>query len=434
MARSREMAAVKRRVRRLVKFTGSNSIAWNSHASEFTVPAPTAIREDTMLEANGQAGRHDDAGPDTPAQARPHPDGAVRSVLVLGASYGSLLGTRLLMAGHSVTLVCTRPTAREIEHAGTTVRFPVGSERRQVEVHSASLPGILHAATPDEADVAAADLVVLAMQEPQLAAPVVKALVGRIAMARKPCLAIMNMPPLPFLARLPGLRVAGLEDAYLDADVWRGFDPALVSLASPDAQAFRPPGGRKSLLQVGLATNFKAAPFAHAPATAILSGLADDIERSRCLVDGEAIELPVKLRLHDSLHVPLAKWPMLLTGNYRCIGASGMVSIADAVHGDLAASASMYAWVSELCRALGAAEDDLVPFEKYARAAASLRAPSSAARAIDGGATAIERVDRLVQRIAAQYDRRSQMVDAIVERVDRRLRHNRDSARPAFAA
>src|ERR1700704_2516054 len=30
-------------------------------------------------------------------------------ILILGASYGSLLGTKLLMAGHRVCLVCTRP-------------------------------------------------------------------------------------------------------------------------------------------------------------------------------------------------------------------------------------------------------------------------------------------------------------------------------------
>ena len=34
------------------------------------------------------------------------------NVLILGASYGSLLATKLLMAGHHVTLVCTGPTAR----------------------------------------------------------------------------------------------------------------------------------------------------------------------------------------------------------------------------------------------------------------------------------------------------------------------------------
>ena len=37
---------------------------------------------------------------------------AKRNVLILGASYGSLLATKLLMAGHSVTLVCTAGTAR----------------------------------------------------------------------------------------------------------------------------------------------------------------------------------------------------------------------------------------------------------------------------------------------------------------------------------
>ena len=34
-----------------------------------------------------------------------------RKILILGASYGSLFGTKLLMAGHAVTLVCTEATA-----------------------------------------------------------------------------------------------------------------------------------------------------------------------------------------------------------------------------------------------------------------------------------------------------------------------------------
>ena len=50
----------------------------------------------------------------------------------------------------------------------------------------------------------------------------------------------------------------------------------------------------------------------------------------------------------------------------------------------------------------GAAADDLVPFEKYARAAEGLARPSSAARALFAGAKNIERVDRLVQAVAAQ--------------------------------
>jgi hypothetical protein len=37
-----------------------------------------------------------------------------RNILFLGASYGSLLATKLLMAGHNVTLVCWKKTAEEI--------------------------------------------------------------------------------------------------------------------------------------------------------------------------------------------------------------------------------------------------------------------------------------------------------------------------------
>ena len=45
-----------------------------------------------------------------------------RKILVLGASYGSLLGTKLLMAGHDVTLVCRPETAALINAEGTETR------------------------------------------------------------------------------------------------------------------------------------------------------------------------------------------------------------------------------------------------------------------------------------------------------------------------
>ena len=114
-----------------------------------------------------------------------------------------------------------------------------------------------------------------------------------------------------------------------------------------------------------------------------------------------AIEIPVKLKVHDSIFVPLAKWPMLMTGNYRCIRRDDMIPIKDAVHGDVDKSREIYDWVSKLCIGLGAEDADLVPFEKYAKAAEGLGKPSSAARALFGGAAHIERVDCLVRRIAA---------------------------------
>ena len=355
-------------------------------------------------------------------------------VLVLGASYGSLLSTKLLMAGHGVTLVCTRSTAELINREGTLVRFPVKGRESAVDVHSRHCTGDVRACTPDEVDPARFDLVVLGMQEPQYGAHGVRQLMRRVAEARTPCLAIMNMPPLPYLARISGVSTGNLADCYTDATVWEGFDPALITLASPDAQAFRPADRPKNVLHVGLPTNFKAAPFATEEATTLLRHLEADVEQARLASDDD-IEVPVKLKVHRSLFVPLAKWPMLITGNYRCIRPDAMIAIRDAVHGNVARSREIYDWVANVCRRLGADADDLVPFEKYAKAAEGLGKPSSAARALFSGALNIERVDKLVWRMSSELGLHSDALHEIVALVDERLERNRraDGERAAAA-
>ncbi len=105
-----------------------------------------------------------------------------------------------------------------------------------------------------------------------------------------------------------------------------------------------------------------------------------------------------------------------------------MRSIEEAVHNDLEESKRIYQFVMELCIALCAKEQDLVPFEKYAHAAKSLKNPSSAARALFSGALNIERVDLLIQSIAAKQNRHDFAIDEIVEFVNHRLEINRRDA------
>jgi hypothetical protein len=216
--------------------------------------------------------------------------------------------------------------------------------------------------------------------------------------------------------------------------VWQGFDPSLVTLSSPDPQAFRPSDCPKNVLQVGLPTNFKAARFETERPTALLRHLEAGIETARFASGGEAIEVPVKLKVHDSIFAPLAKWPMLIAGNYRCIRRDDMIPIREAVHADVDESRRIYNWVANLCCGLGAESADLVPFEKYAKAAETLGKPSSAARALFGGAEHIERVDSLVRRIARQRGLHCDALHEIVERVDERLQRNRARSAPAFFA
>jgi len=343
-----------------------------------------------------------------------------RKILILGASYGSLLGVKLALAGHSVKLVCLPAEAELINAKGAIVRMPVKGREGLVEVDSTKLPGKV-SASGVSVDPSEYDLIGLAMQEPQYRSEGVRQLLDAVAKSRKPCMSIMNMPPLPYLARIPGIDASKCADAFTDANVWSSFDPKTVTLCSPDPQAFRPPEEPVNVLQVRLPTNFKAAAFDSPADTQMLRELAADVEAARF----NGMELPVKLKVHDSIFVPLAKWAMLLAGNYRCVRADTVISIKEAVHGDIAASKSMYEWVNDLCVSLGASRDDMVPFEKYAKAAESLGSPSSAARALAAGAPHIERVDRLVQGIAKQRGMSNPVLDETVRLVDEWLVRNR---------
>lgn len=349
------------------------------------------------------------------------------NILMLGASYGSLFATKLALAGHNTTMVCLPQEEQLINEKGTLIRLPVRGLDKPVELVSTTLTGNVSACSASAAEPAAYDLIVLAMQEPQYSVKEVKSLMQRIASSGLPCISIMNMPPIPYLARLPGVDVPKLSAAYTDPTVWSAIDPSLMTLASPDPQAFRPPDEPVNVLQVGLPTNFKVARFESDKHTKLLNQLQTDIESVRYNVDGTSVELPVKLKVHESVYVPLAKWLMLIAGNYRCVGDTSMRPIKEAVHSDLSASNEVYDWVGKLCLEYGAKQSDLVPFEKYAAAAQGLQKPSSAARALAGGAKNIERVDKVVKTLAGIKGMQHPEVDAIVQRVDKWILKNQQA-------
>src|SRR4029453_16278874 len=111
-----------------------------------------------------------------------------RQILILGASYGSLLGVKLALAGHSVKLVCLPQEAALINAKGAIVRLPVKGREGLVEINSQKLAGKLSADGPKAIDVGGYDLVGLAMQEPQYRLPEVRELLEAVARAKLPCL------------------------------------------------------------------------------------------------------------------------------------------------------------------------------------------------------------------------------------------------------
>src|SRR5271167_3289993 len=98
------------------------------------------------------------------------------NILILGASYGSLLASKLMFGGHSIKLVCLPAEADLINAEGFRVRLPVKGRKDPVELDSRKLPGTVTAGGTAGVRPADYDLVGLAMQEPQYRSPGVREL------------------------------------------------------------------------------------------------------------------------------------------------------------------------------------------------------------------------------------------------------------------
>src|SRR4051812_1421805 len=112
------------------------------------------------------------------------------NILIMGASYGSLLASKLLAAGNNVRLVCLPAEAELMNAEGARIRMPVRGRDGLVEINTQKLPGKLSAGGVN-VDPSQFDLVALAMQEPQYRSPGVRELLDSVAKAKVPCMSIM---------------------------------------------------------------------------------------------------------------------------------------------------------------------------------------------------------------------------------------------------
>src|SRR5207248_6460720 len=109
---------------------------------------------------------------------------ATYNILIMGASYGSLLASKLLFGGHAVKLVCLPVEADLINAEGFRVRMPIRGRTHPIEIDSRKLPGTVSAGSPADIDPADYDLVGLAMQEPQYRSPGVRELLDGVGRSK----------------------------------------------------------------------------------------------------------------------------------------------------------------------------------------------------------------------------------------------------------
>ena len=90
-------------------------------------------------------------------------------ILLMGASYGSLLASKILFGGHKLHLVCLPAEADLINSEGFRVRLPVRGRKDPVELDSRKLPGKVTAGPAAGVDPKDYDLVGLACRSRNIA-------------------------------------------------------------------------------------------------------------------------------------------------------------------------------------------------------------------------------------------------------------------------
>src|SRR3989454_11258112 len=118
--------------------------------------------------------------------------GTKYKILIMGASYGSLLGTKLALAGHAVHLICLPAEADLINKEGAVVRMPVKGRDGLVEINSKKLPGKITARGAARGQAPHYDRGGGALPEPAHRSPRRRELLPARGRAHGACRCIMN--------------------------------------------------------------------------------------------------------------------------------------------------------------------------------------------------------------------------------------------------
>lgn len=249
------------------------------------------------------------------------------------------------------------------------------------------------------------DLVIFAMQEPTYALPSLEPLVKKIN-ANLPILSVMNIPPACFIRDDLGLDNVNFSGVYHGPLFMGHLSTNKFIHASAEPQIFC--NGNDGNFHIRLGGTFRCSSFDQKIESKLAQLLLKPIANSK---------LPVNFKSYFSPWVSVSKFPMLITGNYRCISNGVLSSICDAVHQNLELSEAIYFEVANGLRALGAPRNSIVPFKNYLHASKDLTSPSSVSKSLMSGRS-IERTDKLVQRIFHAYQLPCIEIDRIVNQID----------------
>lgn len=337
-------------------------------------------------------------------------------ILIYGASYGLLVACKLMLAGYDVVCVCKKDEADLINNEGFSVELD-GYLNKKIILKSGKLIGKIKAIQPEKIELQNIKLVFLAMQEAQYSESAILDSLGLIAKNKIPTISIMNIPPSIYLKnfKLDKKEYQELTVAYKNFDLWNKFDLNFITHGSADPQIFKPFNNINNYISVRLASNFRIAKFIDENSTEFLKKISNQIKISRHDIDNKKTRVPVNLNLYDSPFIPISKWPMLITGNYRCLNKNHLMSIQEIVNQNIGVSEEIYNEVLALCRSLGATDKDLIKFQSYLKVANKLTSPSSVARLAFAKNKNFERLDILIKSLCNIKKIKIKNIDQIIQ-------------------
>lgn len=337
-------------------------------------------------------------------------------ILIYGASYGILLASKLMLAGYDVVCVCKKEEAELINNKGFSVELD-GYLKKKIILESEKLNGNIKAIEPEKINLNNVKIVFLAMQEAQYNNSSILNSLNLVAKKKIPTISIMNIPPSIYLKnfKIKENEYQKLLVAYNNFDLWNKFDINFITHCSADPQIFKPFSNLSNYISVRLASNFRIAKFRDKSSTKLIEKISNQIKISRYKYNNEKIRIPVYLNLYDSYFVPISKWPMLITGNYRCLNDNQLMSIQEVVYKNINLSKKIYEDVQMLCKSLGASEGELISFESYLKVAGKLISPSSVARLSYSKNKNFERLDKLIKLISNIKKIKIKNIDQIIQ-------------------
>lgn len=325
-------------------------------------------------------------------------------VLILGGGYGLLLAGFLHERSINFDIFATPEEVRVLNDDGFIIR---GRSQPDLQV----VPNVRwHAIT--ELDSFKYDLVVFSMPEGSYKNSGLNDLLISILHNKTPILNVMNIPLPKFVSdTLKCLtNVSRVKGCFSSFSVLNKIPAAQIINASPEPQIYK--GPKINEINIRLGGVFRCSNF---------NGRIKSNYFDRLREQPTTTSLPISIKDYASPWTSVSKWPMLLTGNYRCISEGKIVTIADAVLKDLNSSAAIYNQIACDMRLLGAPRNTIIPFNFYANVAKKLDAPSSVARAIIGGSRNIERVDLLLLKIFSLKGIQNLQLEKISRNIDENI-------------